>query len=245
MSSSNNYKDWVFHPSSINGNHITRPTHQNMYVPVSKMDIRLALANAITTAAENNDIAKLKHLCDQSTKLLDHNLHAFKNCRSWYSKDMSRLQALITPNSPAIKSIKLASNDLKCVMSYVQKNIKYEINYSGKYMYPSETLSRAQGVCLEFANLAVTLLRHIGYSAQDVWVIIGYKYNAIKKKREGHAYVKLKGTLIEPQSGSGSKNYGLLEWTHAYAYNDVNFIAYPNTSKEGKHTVHSFIECGK
>eukprot|EP01084_Bolivina_argentea_P109776 196156_1 len=126
---------------------------------------------------------------------------------SWYAKDRKRLSLLITPKDRVIvatyESLKDATlseidNSISMgydskwrkeyyvtykILNYVSKTIKYKSRYSGKALTPTETLALREGVCLEFANLAVSMLQCAGVKS---WVNIGYH---IKNHNEWHAWI--------------------------------------------------------
>eukprot|EP01084_Bolivina_argentea_P278487 475782_1 len=99
----------------------------------------------------------------------------------WYATDMKRLCKLITPTERVIEKLvkKQFSAELakkydvesmgmlsqeemddcfQRVLKWTSTKLKYDLEWSGKALTPVETLASGSGVCLEFSNLAITLM---------------------------------------------------------------------------------------
>ena len=84
---------------------------------------------------------------------------------SWYSKDHKRLCQLITPRERVIENLvkKELLNDgllkgMDKALKWTSENIKYDAEWGPNVLSPVETLASRSGVCLEYANLALTLI---------------------------------------------------------------------------------------
>lgn len=100
-----------------------------------------------------------------------------------------------------------------------------------------------QGVCLEYANLACTLLRGIGYNSKSVWVIIAYGGS---KGKEGHAFIQIDQKFLEPQSGVPYHNQDLIRnYLPAYKYNDTACARYKSAGSNGIQTAKDFVKAGQ
>jgi len=156
------------------------------------------------------------------------------------SRDVTRLY--ITPNDQFVRGILnkiLNQHPLVleiAIRDWVANNIRYEYDskvYGGEYwQLPRETLSRGTGDCEDYAILLCSLYRAMGYSANDVYVVLGLKENT------GHGWVKIRVKIlgypvgwwnIEPQVGVGFKTfYADFQWLGGfqakYNFNDISFM---------------------
>jgi hypothetical protein len=147
--------------------------------------------------------------------------------------DPGIMQLYVTPNDQEIRDVAtnvlenpLASSAKWLALSYwVQDTVRYE--GSGKYwQLPRETLQKRTGVCKEYSTLLVSLLRAVGYSADNVFVVLGTKAG----DPAGHAWVRINLDLVgwqelEPQAGIFGVFAGASEvhsgWTAKYIFNDA------------------------
>mmetsp|Transcript_85917 Transcript_85917/g.223934 ORF Transcript_85917/g.223934 Transcript_85917/m.223934 type:complete len:177 (+) Transcript_85917:59-589(+) len=90
----------------------------------------------------------------------------------------------------------LSTDDVGSVLKFVINNVRYNIEFSGKKLMPSEVLDGGQGVCLEFANLAAALLRLGNHEA--VFVMLGLADCSDPKSM--HAWICVGARHYEPQS---------------------------------------------
>ena len=145
----------------------------------------------------------------------------------------------ITPNERHVQS---AYNEIMggfvpvhwiAIRDWVGRSIEYVNDYDSHgvgefWQLGKETLESRTGDCEDFAILLCSLLRADGWSAKDVYVVIGQN-----KAGDYHAWVKVKIPLvgwynIEPTQGGWYTLFGdfvaLHGFTAVYNFNDQYFI---------------------
>ena len=119
------------------------------------------------------------------------------------------------------------------IRDWVGKNVKYVDDYDSYsvgefWQLGKETLERRTGDCEDFAILLCSLLRADGWSAEEVYVVIGQN-----EVGDYHAWVKIKIPFvgwynIEPQLNGWNTLFGdfiaLNGYTAVYNFNDQYFI---------------------
>lgn len=149
-------------------------------------------------------------------------------------------KAYITPDDPVVqrqlseilKGRLWILTDYGAIRSWVAEHIRYvsDLEAHGVSEYwqlPRETLERRTGDCEDFTILLCTFLRAYGYSAEEVYVVVGLY------ERSCHAYLALwspeKGWgLQEPQYGSWVEfffgtAYWLEKYEVLYSFNDQHY----------------------
>lgn len=147
------------------------------------------------------------------------------------SYDSKTAKLYITPDDPLIEQTlrSIVKNpfipDWIEIRDWVANNVEYRHDsvshgVSEYWQLPRETLSLKEGDCEDFSILLTTLYRAIGWSENEVFVVLG----------EGHAWVKLNVDIIgwqsiEPQEGALNTIIGdflfLSGYTAKYNFNDV------------------------
>jgi hypothetical protein len=112
------------------------------------------------------------------------------------------------------------------IRNWVASNVQYEEDPGGEYWkLPCETIRDGRGDCEDYAILLCSLLRHSGYDAESVYVIVGHS------EVGGHAWVKCEVEVLgwryfEPQA-NGLFNmfvadlFSLNEYEETWEFNDV------------------------
>lgn len=146
-----------------------------------------------------------------------------------YNSKIAKLY--ITPDDPLIEQTlrSIVKNpfipDWIEIRDWVANNVEYRYDSvshgsSEYWQLPRETLSLKKGDCEDFSILLTTLYRAIGWSRNEVFVVLG----------EGHAWIKLNVDIIgwqniEPQEGALNTFIGdflsLSGYTAKYNFNDV------------------------
>ena len=135
----------------------------------------------------------------------------------WYAEEPKRLCQLITPQEPTIKklSTKVSTGGwsgeiIQEMCRWTAKNIQYDAKWEGKALPPQKTLSLRSGVCLEYANLAVTMAiagETDHASHVDVMVVYGRTKEKVKGKFLYHAWAGTKGRVW-------TSNGDVVEWRY-------------------------------
>lgn len=147
------------------------------------------------------------------------------------SYDSKIAKLYITPDDPLIEQTlrSIVKNpfipDWIEIRDWVANNVEYRYDsvshgVSEYWQLSRETLSLKKGDCEDFSILLTTLYRAIGWSENEVFVVLG----------EGHAWVRLNVDIIgwqniEPQEGALNTFIGdflsLSGYTSKYNFNDV------------------------
>jgi transglutaminase-like putative cysteine protease len=156
-----------------------------------------------------------------------------------FSDDPERVKLFVTPREPSVVALKnevlkdaaLKLKDWIALRNWVGDNIQYRYDedvYGVReyWQFGKETISLKTGDCEDFSILLCSLLRAAGYSADDVYVVIG-------KNAEGyHAWVKINLDTIgwynlEPQENGWATLVGdfltLSDYQALYQFNDQQF----------------------
>jgi transglutaminase-like putative cysteine protease len=156
-----------------------------------------------------------------------------------FSDNPNLVKLFVTPREPSLVALKdevlkdtaVKLKDWIALRNWVGNNIEYrhdEDVYGVReyWQFGEETVGLRTGDCEDFSILLVSLLRAAGYSADDVYVVIG-------KNAEGyHAWVKVNlETLgwydLEPQEDGWATIVGdfitLSDFQALYQFNDQQF----------------------
>ena len=156
-----------------------------------------------------------------------------------FSDEGERIKLFVTPREPSIVALKdellkdslLNVKDWIALRNWVGNNIKYkqddEVQGVRDYwQFGKETLTLKTGDCEDFSILLCSLLRAAGYSADDVYIVIGKNQNGY------HAWVKINLDAlgwynIEPQEDGLATLVGdfltLSDYQALYEFNDQQF----------------------
>ena len=103
---------------------------------------------------------------------------------------------------------------------WVNKNIKYNINYVGKKLTSEQILNTKEGVCIHYAILYRDMLRSLNIPSK---IITGLAYNFNKNKFEDHAWTLVYHNgmwqAIDPTWGIYS---GYLPISHIFVFDDLS-----------------------
>ena len=155
-----------------------------------------------------------------------------------FSDNPEMVKLFVTPREPIVIALKndilsdkLPVKDWIALRDWVGKNIQYKddalVHGTSEYwQFGKETVSLETGDCEDFSILLCSLLRAAGYSADDVYVVVG-------KEAEGyHAWVKVNlDTLgwynLEPQENGLATLVGdfftLSGYQALFQFNDQQF----------------------
>lgn len=162
-----------------------------------------------------------------------------ENVPRTFSDDGELVKLFVTPREASVVALKeevlkkslLNVKDWIALRDWVGNNVEYrhdeDVHGVLEYwQFSKETLSLRTGDCEDFAILLCSLLRSAGYSADDVYVVIG-------KNADGyHAWVRINVDLVgwynlEPQQNGFGTFLGdsltLLDYTALYQFNDQQF----------------------
>jgi predicted transglutaminase-like cysteine proteinase len=162
-----------------------------------------------------------------------------ENVPRTFSDDGELVKLFVTPREASVVALKeevlkkslLNVKDWIALRDWVGNNVEYrhdeDVHGVPEYwQFSKETLSLRTGDCEDFAILLCSLLRSAGYSADDVYVVIG-------KNADGyHAWVRINVDLVgwynlEPQQNGFGTFLGysltLLDYTALYQFNDQQF----------------------
>eukprot|EP01084_Bolivina_argentea_P140725 247351_1 len=118
-------------------------------------------------------------------KNIGHFTLRFKWC--YFLSNMEKLRDLLefTAIKYFVEKQKLSkefSRSNRSILNWVADNITYNIKHSGNALNAAQAFYLRQGVCLEFSNIALSLLLNYGKNVDTAYVCVGYKYNKIKQK---------------------------------------------------------------
>jgi len=156
-----------------------------------------------------------------------------------FSENEDLVKLFVTPREPSLVALKddvlkeslLNVKDWIALRNWVGNNIKYkhdDVVYGVPeyWQFGKETVSLKTGDCEDFSILLCSLLRAAGYSADDVYVVIG-------KNADGyHAWVKINLDSVgwynlEPQENGFATLVGdflvLSDYHALYEFNDQQF----------------------
>ena len=192
---------------------------------------------AVSAASDELHIVSLQASCEDSVDAYSFSFGA--DVPRTFSDDPERVKLFVTPREPSLVALKnevlkdaaLKLKDWIALRNWVGDNIVYrhdEDVYGVReyWQFGKETVSLETGDCEDFSILLCSLLRAAGYSADDVYVVIG-------KKAEGyHAWVKVNlDTLgwynLEPQENGLATLVGdfftLSGYQALFQFNDQQF----------------------
>jgi predicted transglutaminase-like cysteine proteinase len=191
----------------------------------------------VTAASDELHIVSLQASCEDSADTYSFSFGA--DVPRTFSDDPERVKLFVTPREASLVALKnevlkdaaLKLKDWITLRNWVGDNIQYQNDedvYGVReyWQFGKETVSLKTGDCEDFAILLCSLLRASGYSADDVYVVIG-------KNAEGyHAWVKIKIDTIgwynlEPQENGWATLVGdfltLSDYQALYQFNDQQF----------------------
>jgi transglutaminase-like putative cysteine protease len=191
----------------------------------------------VSAGSEELHIVSLQASCEDSVDAYSFSFGA--DVPRTFSDDAERVKLFVTPREPSVVALKdevlkgaaLKLKDWIALRNWVGDNIQYrhdEDVYGVReyWQFGNETISLKTGDCEDFAILLCSLLRAAGYSANDVYVVIG-------KNAEGyHAWVKINLDTIgwynlEPQENGWATLVGdflvLSDYHALYQFNDQQF----------------------
>jgi predicted transglutaminase-like cysteine proteinase len=156
-----------------------------------------------------------------------------------FSDDAELVKLFVTPREPTLVALKdellkdapLKLNDWIALRNWVSNNIQYQHDDAvhgvrDYWQFGKETFSLRTGDCEDFAILLCSLFRAAGYSANDVYVVIGKNANGY------HAWLKINLPSIgwynlEPQENGLATLVGdfliLSDYQALYQFNDQQF----------------------
>jgi transglutaminase-like putative cysteine protease len=156
-----------------------------------------------------------------------------------FSDNAEQVKLFVTPREPSIVALKnevlkdalVNVKDWIALRDWVGNHIKYKhdedvYGVPEYWQFGKETLSLKTGDCEDFAILLCSLLRSAGYSADDVFVVIG------KNAGGYHAWVKINLESVgwynlEPQENGFATFLGdfltLSDYQALYQFNDQQF----------------------
>eukprot|EP01084_Bolivina_argentea_P140724 247350_1 len=179
-------------------------------------------------------------------KNIGHFTLRFKWC--YFLSNMEKLRDLLefTAIKYFVEKQKLSkefSRSNRSILNWVADNITYNIKHSGNALNAAQAFYLRQGVCLEFSNIALSLLLNYGKNVDTAYVCVGYKYDKIKQKWLGHAFIEVDGQKIEPQRGKYVES--LETWTLRYKYSRWVFKTNENANnKNGIQAIQHMIQHG-
>eukprot|EP01084_Bolivina_argentea_P206270 352208_1 len=160
----------------------------------------------------------------------------------WYYQDEQRLGLLVTPDERVLCDIvedEFKSNGLNWnesateVINYVSSKIRYVSKYSGKALTPLESLARGKGVCLEYANIALTLLWILDKRNKNKFANYNFVFVGINRTTGTyHAWIghyneaNKKFHFREPQNANKTHNQIYNKYAPLYAYNSGEYWAF-------------------
>ncbi len=191
----------------------------------------------VSAASDELHIVSLQASCEDSADAYSFSFGA--DVPRTFSDDPERVKLFVTPREPSVVALKnevlkdaaLKLKDWIALRNWVGDNIQYRYDedvYGVReyWQFGKETISLKTGDCEDFAILLCSLLRSAGYSADDVYVVIG-------KNAEGyHAWVKINLDTIgwynlEPQENGWATLVGdfltLSDYQALYQFNDQQF----------------------
>jgi transglutaminase-like putative cysteine protease len=191
----------------------------------------------VSAAADELHIVSLQASCEDSFDAYWFSFGA--EVPRTFSDNPNLVKLFVTPREPSLVALKdevlkdaaLKLKDWIALRNWVGNNIEYrhdEDIYAVReyWQFGKETVNLKTGDCEDFSILLVSLLRAAGYSADDVYVVIG-------KNAEGyHAWVKVNlDTLgwydLEPQENGWATIVGdfitLSDFQALYQFNDQQF----------------------
>jgi transglutaminase-like putative cysteine protease len=191
----------------------------------------------VSAASDELHIVSLQASCEDSADAYSFSFGA--DVPRTFSDDPERVKLFVTPREPSVVALKndvlkdaaLKLKDWIALRNWVGDNIQYRYDedvYGVReyWQFGKETISLKTGDCEDFSILLCSLLRAAGYSADDVYVVIG-------KNAEGyHAWVKINLDTIgwynlEPQENGWATLIGdfltLSDYHALYQFNDQQF----------------------
>ena len=192
----------------------------------------------VVTAAQGGlHIVRVQASCADSTDAYAFSFGA--DVPRTFSDNASLVQLFVTPREPSLVALKddvlkeslLNVKDWIALRNWVGNNIQYKhddavYGVRDYWQFGKETVTLRTGDCEDFSILLCSLLRAAGYSADDVYVVIGKNPNGY------HAWVKINlGSLgwynLEPQENGFATLVGdfltLSDYQALYQFNDQQF----------------------
>jgi len=126
-----------------------------------------------------------------------------------------------------LKSSGISIEELSCesyvtsVLKFVKERIKYDINTSRCALTPAETLNAKCGVCLEFANLACTLINL--KASMSCHVVVGYRRAEQVAAGPAHAWIQYGDHSFEPQT-CNEVTITSTEYIWGFKYNSHEYV---------------------
>jgi transglutaminase-like putative cysteine protease len=191
----------------------------------------------VSAASDELHIVSLQASCEDSEDAYSFSFGV--DVPRTFSDDPERVKLFVTPREPSLVALKnevlkdaaLKLKDWIALRNWVGDNIQYQHDedvYGVReyWQFGKETVGLRTGDCEDFAILLCSLFRAAGYSADDVYVVIG-------KNAEGyHAWVKINLDTIgwynlEPQENGWATLVGdfltLSDYQALYQFNDQQF----------------------
>jgi len=191
----------------------------------------------VSAGSDELHVVSLQASCEDSADAYSFSFGA--DVPRTFSDDPERVKLFVTPRELSVVALKnevlkdaaLKLKDWIALRNWVGDNIQYRYDkdvYGVReyWQFGKETISLKTGDCEDFAILLCSLLRAAGYSADDVYVVIG-------KNAEGyHAWVKINLDTIgwynlEPQENGWATLVGdfltLSDYHALYQFNDQQF----------------------
>jgi predicted transglutaminase-like cysteine proteinase len=191
----------------------------------------------VSAHSEVLHVVSLRTVCEDSADAYSFSVGADipRSC----SENEDLVKLFITPREPSLVALKdevlkeslLNVKDWIALRNWVGNNVKYRhddavYGVPEYWQFGKETVSLKTGDCEDFAILLCSLLRAAGYSANDVYVVIG------KNADSYHAWVKINlGRVgwynLEPQENGFATFIGdfltLSGFQALYDFNDQQF----------------------
>ena len=132
-----------------------------------------------------------------------------------YDKDITNVAGAVElPNKPSFDD---KFNAITWVIKWIKDNLKFRRNVRGVGSKVGEVLNKFRyGCCIEFAHVAVSLLRSIGFDQTEVFVVVSKNINDDNKF---HAYFDTsRWGYHDPTDDDGL--FHSEDWQEMYRHND-------------------------
>ena len=210
---------------------------EEQVVPLLSVSDSANYSRVVTAAEDELHIVRVEASCADSVDSYSFSFGA--DVPRTFSDNASLVQLFVTPREPSLVALKdevlkeslLNVKDWIALRNWVGNNIQYEhddavYGVRDYWQFGKETVALRTGDCEDFSILLCSLLRAAGYSADDVYVVIGKNPNGY------HAWVKINlGSLgwynLEPQENGFATLVGdfltLSDYQALYQFNDQQF----------------------
>jgi predicted transglutaminase-like cysteine proteinase len=212
-------------------------TRANYLVPSLSVSDNASYSLVVSAASGSLHVVSLQASCENSVDAYSFSFGA--DVPRTFSDDPELVKLFVTPRESSLVALKdevlkealLNVKDWIALRNWVGDNIQYRHDddvYGVReyWQFGKETVSLRTGDCEDFALLLCSLLRAAGYSADDVYVVIGKAANGY------HAWVKINlGSVgwynLEPQENGWATLVGdfitLSDFQALYEFNDQQF----------------------